>query len=183
MSNIKQEDKKPPQVTFEGTTPDPTSESKEATAHVESASQIVDERCRPEQARTMAHEEVAGSDLSARLSIEHEEAKPDLCSDQQPSVTSELPSAVFRGVTLLRSPTSPSYYPSSPPGSPWNGPNSPAYSPNSPNLSQTSPPYSPSSPPYHAPGSPSLPSPPQYGGGGYSPSSQPTARGSPTPDS
>ncbi|KAK7212392.1 hypothetical protein V2G26_019570 [Clonostachys chloroleuca] len=141
-------------VTFVGTTPDP-----------------------------MTHEEVAGSGISAGPSNEHEEAKPDLYSEQQPSVTSELPSADFGGVTLLRPPISPSYYPSSPPGSPWNAPNSPAYSPNSPNFSRTSPPYSPSSPPYHAPGSPSLSSSPQHGGGGYSPSSQPTARDSPPPES
>ncbi|CAH0022685.1 unnamed protein product [Clonostachys rhizophaga] len=188
MSNVKQEDKKLPQVTFVGTTPDTMSQSKEggskdATTHVESASQIVDEGCRPEQARTMNQEGVSGSDLSAGPSIENEEAKPDLCSEQQPSVASELPSADFGGVTHLRSPISPSYYPSSPPGSPWNGPNSPAYSPNPPNFSSTSPPYSPSSPPYNAPGSPNLPSSPQYGGGGYSPSSQPTARGSRTPES
>ncbi|CAI6087298.1 unnamed protein product [Clonostachys chloroleuca] len=72
MSSVKQEDKKP--VTFVGTTSDPMSESKEATAHVESASQIVDEGCYPEKARTMAHEEVAGSGISAGPSNEHEEA-------------------------------------------------------------------------------------------------------------
>ncbi|CAH0046317.1 unnamed protein product [Clonostachys solani] len=80
MSNVKKEDKK--LVSFVETNADPMSENKEATEHVESASQILDEGCRHEQARSMVHGEVVDSDLSAGPSIEHEETEPDLSSQQ-----------------------------------------------------------------------------------------------------
>ncbi|CAG9986265.1 unnamed protein product [Clonostachys byssicola] len=187
MSNVKQEDKKPPQVAFVGTSPDPMSESKEATEHVESASQITDEGRRPEQARTLNHEEVTGSGPSAGPSADHEEDEPNLYSEQQPSLASQAPDGLFQGsFNLHRSLIPPSYHPTSPPGSPLNVIYSPTYSPTSPNFSQLFPPYSPTSPAFHAPDSPSPSPPPQSGGGGGAipPPLQPTGgRRSPAPES